>query len=393
MKTITVEKISGKLDTTLCQEITADLPEYFGLPEANVHYAEGVKTRTNFAAKSANQYIGLISMDFPYPDNANIYWMAVLRHFHRHGIGKWLISAACDFAMAHGASNITVETLSPSESDENYQKTWQFYQSVGFKPLFNLKPEGYTWNMVYMAKMLVHPAKRLELMTSARPLVIITGASSGIGAELARQFSAAGFALGLLARNMEAMERFGLAHAICIKTDVTDFPSLERAVRTLEASMGPVEGLINNAGFAKNGEFTNLTQKDHRHMVEVNLIGTLNALELILPGMQARKKGTIINITSLADRHARPALATYAATKAGVRSLSESLQKANAKHGIRVYNVAPAKIKTPLMVQSALTDDQVIAVEDMAKTILWIYQQPLNICIRDLVIAPTCYEE
>ncbi|ASQ47010.1 GNAT family N-acetyltransferase [Legionella clemsonensis] len=149
---IQIAKITGEFAHTLCQTITKDLPEYFGLPGANEHYAIGVKTRTNFAAKKDNDTIGLVSIDFPYPNNANIYWMAVLRDFHRQGIGRQLVDAACQFAKTHGAKTVTVETLSPSEEEENYLKTYLFYQSVGFSPLFNLKPRGYEWNMVYMVK-------------------------------------------------------------------------------------------------------------------------------------------------------------------------------------------------------------------------------------------------
>ncbi|HAT8894503.1 TPA: GNAT family N-acetyltransferase [Legionella pneumophila] len=153
---IQIEKITGDLAQTLCQTITKDLPEYFGLPEANEHYAIGVKTRTNFAAKNELDIIGLVSIDFPYPNNANIYWMAVKRDFHRQGVGKQLIEAACQLAKTQGAKTITVETLSPSESEENYLKTYRFYQSVGFNALFDLKPAGYEWNMVYMMKQLEH---------------------------------------------------------------------------------------------------------------------------------------------------------------------------------------------------------------------------------------------
>lgn len=71
---IKIEKIASELAQSLCRTITKDLPEYFGLPEANEHYAIGVKTRANFAAKSGDDYIGLVSIDFPYPNNANIYW-------------------------------------------------------------------------------------------------------------------------------------------------------------------------------------------------------------------------------------------------------------------------------------------------------------------------------
>lgn len=69
---IQIEKITRELAQSLCRKITMDLPEYFGLPEANEHYAEGVKARTNFAAKKNDNYLGLISIDFPYPNNANI---------------------------------------------------------------------------------------------------------------------------------------------------------------------------------------------------------------------------------------------------------------------------------------------------------------------------------
>ncbi|HAT8180109.1 TPA: GNAT family N-acetyltransferase [Legionella pneumophila] len=156
---IQIVQIAGESAQDLCQIITKDLPEYFGLPEANEHYATGVRTRTNFAAKKENDIIGLISIDFPYPHNANIYWMAVRRDFHRQGVGKQLIEAACHFAKTQKAITITVETISPSESEGNYLKTYQFYQSVGFHSLFDLKPKGYEWNMVYMVKELGIPTE------------------------------------------------------------------------------------------------------------------------------------------------------------------------------------------------------------------------------------------
>lgn len=225
--------------------------------------------------------------------------------------------------------------------------------------------------------------------------IIITGASSGIGAGIAKQFAQAGYNLGLLSRNVKAMESLQLPNSLCIATDVTDPNAFKNAVQQVEKQFGYVDCLINNAGFAKGGEFTELTHAEHESMVQINLLGVINGIEAVLPGMQARKSGTIINISSVADRNARPNLPTYAATKAAVKSLSESLRMANAKHGIRVCNVAPAKTKTPLLMQlypSNLTDDQIISIEDVANAVLWIYQQPQSVCIRDLVIAPTLYE-
>jgi NADP-dependent 3-hydroxy acid dehydrogenase YdfG len=223
-------------------------------------------------------------------------------------------------------------------------------------------------------------------------LVLITGASSGIGASLGKVFSEAGFSVGLLSRNVDAMKALNLPNCLCIETDVTDIESVKRSVEQAEKTFGPTALLINNAGFGKGGEFTSLEHNDHSQMLQVNLQGVINMTEIVLPGMQARKAGTIINISSVADRNARPNLAVYAATKAAVKSLSESLRMANAKYGIRICNVAPAKIRTPLLISSGLDQNQIIEVEDVAKAVLWIFQQPPGVCIRDLVIAPTYYE-
>lgn len=151
---LAVELISPELAETLCRAITADLPEYFGLPECNEHYAKGVRSRTNFAAKFEDAYVGILSLDFPYPENGNIYWMGVARSHHSKGIGTALLAKAAEHVKSQGGKTISVETLSPAESDENYLKTYRFYETRGFLPLFDLKPVGYTFTMVYMCKVL-----------------------------------------------------------------------------------------------------------------------------------------------------------------------------------------------------------------------------------------------
>ena len=151
---IEIEEIDQNQAETLCRSITKDLPEYFGIPSANEQYFKGVRSCKNLAAKIGNQYVGLLSLNFPYANNSNIYWMAVLRDHQAKGVGGKLMEEACELAGKSNAATMTVETLSPDESDENYLKTYQFYQSSGFKPLIKLKPEGYEWNMVYMVKYL-----------------------------------------------------------------------------------------------------------------------------------------------------------------------------------------------------------------------------------------------
>jgi len=168
----TIDMVSPDLAEALCRKITAELPEYFGLPEVNEHYAIGVRSRINLAAKLDGEYIGLVSVDFPYPHNANIYWMAVLPEFHRRGIGKILAKSAFHKAQIAGAKTISVETLAQQEADENYLKTYDFYKSLGFEPLFNLKPGGYEWNMVYMIKLLNNQYADVVKDLLIRPLLV-----------------------------------------------------------------------------------------------------------------------------------------------------------------------------------------------------------------------------
>ena len=177
---------------------------------------------------------------------------------------------------------------------------------------------------------------------SKSPLIVITGASQGMGAGVAQLFSQQGFATALLARNLKAMQAMNLPNSIAIETNVTDFTAIKAAITKAEDVFGPVDCLINNAGFNTPGDFTEVSHTDHEKMVQLNILGVINGIEAVLPGMRTRKAGTIINISSLADRNARPAMATYAATKAAIKNLTESLRMANAKYGIRICNVAPA---------------------------------------------------
>lgn len=152
--TIIVKQISTEEAEKLCRQLTLDLPEYFGLPDCNEHYAQGVHSRINFAAINDKEPVGLLSLDFPYPNNGNIYWMAVARHWQGQGVGHQLINKTLEYLKDKNIKTFTVETLAPIESDENYLRTYCFYEKEGFKPLFNLKPVGYEWTMVYMVKII-----------------------------------------------------------------------------------------------------------------------------------------------------------------------------------------------------------------------------------------------
>jgi ribosomal protein S18 acetylase RimI-like enzyme len=153
---ITIKQILDPEEkSTLCRKITAKLPEYFGIPEANEKYAEGIKTKEVFACYLPGmEPIGIIAIYKLFPNNADIYWLGIDPEFHRQGIGRKLMETAVEYCKEDNCQTITVETLSPKENDPNYLKTYAFYKKLGFMPLFELQPYGPEFSMVYMAKIL-----------------------------------------------------------------------------------------------------------------------------------------------------------------------------------------------------------------------------------------------
>jgi NADP-dependent 3-hydroxy acid dehydrogenase YdfG len=230
------------------------------------------------------------------------------------------------------------------------------------------------------------------------PLVVITGASSGIGRAAARAFAKAGNKLLLISRRIEKLAELGDDAAIYAKADVADFAAIERAIRAAEARFGPTECLINNAGFADARDFKAVDVASYSHEIDVNLKGVLNCTKVVLADMSRRRSGTIINISSVSDRKTAPVAVTYTATKFAVRALSESLREAEGRNGVRVINIAPAYIKTDIHKTmgisfeeycKALGDPDFLSADELAEIILYCWQLPKTICIRDIVVAPT----
>lgn len=138
-----------------CATIIAELPNWFGIPEANASYIAGVAKTFCFAAKGENgDLLGMLSLRVPFPNNADIYWLGVLPDRHRQGIGRVLAEAAFEKARAIGCDSITVETLGTTMPDEGYARTRAFYSGMGFKPLFELEPYDTKYAMLYMGRAL-----------------------------------------------------------------------------------------------------------------------------------------------------------------------------------------------------------------------------------------------
>ncbi|MEE1980134.1 SDR family oxidoreductase [Shewanella xiamenensis] len=234
-----------------------------------------------------------------------------------------------------------------------------------------------------------------------KSLVVITGASSGIGAAIAKSFSAAGHPLLLLARRVEAMQAIDLPNSLSISVDVTDADAIKAAINQAEAQFGPVGCLINNAGVMLLGQIDTQDPNEWSRMLNINVMGVLNGIHAVLAGMKVRKTGTIINISSVAGRKTFPNHAAYCATKFAVHALTENIREEVAMDDVRLITIAPGAVETELL--SHTTDDAikagyhdwktqmggVIAPENVAAAALFAWQQPQNVCVREIVLAPT----
>ena len=234
-----------------------------------------------------------------------------------------------------------------------------------------------------------------------KPLVVITGASSGIGAATAKTFSEAGHPLLLVSRRLERMENLKLPNSLARSVDVLDVKSFAEAVSEAETLYGPVDLLVNNAGYMNLEHTAQQSPQEWQKQFEVNCIGLLNCTSVIFPEMIKRKTGTIINIGSTAGRNIYENHTAYNGTKYAVKAMSESLRREASPHNVRVIMVSPGLVDSELT--NGTSNTQILEAreiyresiggalqgDDIARGILFAYQQPQNLCVWELVMAPT----
>ncbi|HHF2902754.1 TPA: SDR family oxidoreductase [Vibrio diabolicus] len=234
-----------------------------------------------------------------------------------------------------------------------------------------------------------------------KKLIVITGASSGIGEAIARHFSEQGHTLLLLARRVERLEALNLPNTLCEKVDVTDKASFEAAIEKAEALYGPVDALVNNAGVMLLGQIDTQEASEWKRMFDVNVLGLLNGMQSVLAPMKARNSGTIINISSIAGKKTFPDHAAYCGTKFAVHAISENVCEEVASSNVRVTTIAPGAVETELISHTTSQDIKdgydawkedmggVLAADDIARAVLFAYQQPQGVCVREIALAPT----
>lgn len=184
--------------------------------------------------------------------------------------------------------------------------------------------------------------------------VVVTGGGGGIGGATCRRFAGAGAQVAVFDMNLEAAERVaadiraGGGRAQAFRCDITDRASVDAAVAATLAQLGPIDVLVNNAGWDVFKPFTKTVPAEWDKLIAINLTGALHMHHAVLPIMAERKSGRIVNIASDAARVGSSGEAVYAACKGGLVSFSKTIAREHARHGITVNVVCPGPTDTAL---------------------------------------------
>jgi len=191
-------------------------------------------------------------------------------------------------------------------------------------------------------------------MSWSNKVVMITGASSGIGRRLALEFARRGARVGVLARRRDLLDELvneieaSGGKALALPVNVQDADAVREAANSLRANFGGIDVLVANAGIGGNADAALLQPSDFSNVIAVNVIGVVNSVAAVVPEMVARGDGQLVAVSSLAAYRGLPKSAAYCASKAAVSILFESLRLDLKPKGIDVTIVHPGFIKTPL---------------------------------------------
>ena len=238
-------------------------------------------------------------------------------------------------------------------------------------------------------------------------VVVITGASSGLGEATARHLVDLGATVVLGARRTERLQTLVDAlrqqgkKALAVETDVTQRAQVQHLVDSAVQNFGRIDVMINNAGLMPSSPLERLKIEDWDRMIDVNIKGVLYGIAAALPYMQKQMAGHFINVSSVAGHKIRPGGAVYAATKHAVRALSEGLRQEVKPYNIRTTVISPGAVATELPDSVTEPDiaeaihkvyEMAIPAEAFAHAVAYAMSQPEDVDINEILFRPTRQE-
>ena len=228
-----------------------------------------------------------------------------------------------------------------------------------------------------------------------KKVVWITGTTEGIGKELAMKFAQDNIVVcsarrkAKLIQEVKAIVKSG-GEAVAMECDISSERDVKRTVSSILKKYGKIDCLINNAGVTAFKLFTESTAKDYDYIMDVNLKGAFLCIKAVLPRMIKRKSGHIINILSVAAITTFEYSSLYAASKAGLKAMSEGIRKEVRKDGIKVTNIMPGATVTPMWDKDFRdkNKNRMMKAEDVAWLTLDVFNQPKSLVTEDIVVRP-----
>lgn len=233
-------------------------------------------------------------------------------------------------------------------------------------------------------------------------IILITGASSGIGEATARHLAAQGHRVVLGARRTDRLEKLtaeirAAGGSAEYKTlDVTSLEDMQSFAAFAKEKFGPADVIINNAGVMPLSPLHELKVEEWNRMIDVNIRGVLHGIAAVLPDMQARKSGHIINLSSIGGHQVWPTCAVYCGTKFAVRAISEGLRLEN--KDVRVTIISPGVVESELAstisdpaTREAMDEFRKVALtpDAIARAVAYVIGQPADVDVNEIIIRPT----
>jgi NADP-dependent 3-hydroxy acid dehydrogenase YdfG len=238
-------------------------------------------------------------------------------------------------------------------------------------------------------------------------VVIITGASSGIGEATAKELASKGAKLVLAARREDRLKKLqeeiqkNGGQAIYKVTDVTSYEQMEELADYALKEFGKIDVLVNNAGVMPLSPVYQKKINEWDTMIDVNIKGVLYGIAAVLPSMRERKEGHIINVSSIAGHLVFPASSVYSGTKFAVRAITEGLRKEEFINNIRTTIISPGAVATELIeaisdleLKAKIVEESKVAIDpaSIARAIAFAIEQPSDVAINEMIIRPTIQE-